>query len=103
MSKLKLSGSRILITGASSGIGEATAREAARRGADVVLVARREKELKRVAREIETETGKVPLVLVGDITNPKHRVRIVRAMDRSHLNILVNNAGITAHGRFDQT
>ena len=60
----------IVITGASSGIGEAMAREYAAMGAKVVLGARREEELERVASEIETRGGEVAYVAC-DVTKEK--------------------------------
>ena len=54
-----LNGKVVVITGASSGIGEAMAREYAKMGAKVVMGARREEELMRIAEEIEAEGGKV--------------------------------------------
>ena len=52
-----LNGKVVVVTGASSGIGEAMAREYAKMGAKVVMGARREEELKRVASEIEAAGG----------------------------------------------
>ena len=49
----------IVVTGASSGIGEAMAREYAKAGAKVMMAARREEELKRIAAEITAAGGKV--------------------------------------------
>ena len=49
----------VVVTGASSGIGEAMAREYAKMGAKVVMGARREEELRRIAWVIEAEGGKV--------------------------------------------
>ena len=57
--KNTLNGKVVVVTGASSGIGEAMAREYAKMGAKVVMAARREEELKRIASEIESEGGKV--------------------------------------------
>jgi short-subunit dehydrogenase len=62
-----LSGSVTFITGASSGIGEAVAREAARQGADVVLTARREERLRSLSAEIEA-MGRRALAVPCDVT-----------------------------------
>ena len=60
--KKYLDGKVVVVTGASSGIGEAMAREYAKMGAKVVMAARREDELKRIAQEIADAGGKVALV-----------------------------------------
>lgn len=77
----------VLITGASSGIGAATAREFARQGAHVVLLARRKERLETLQREIEAAGGKA-LALACDIT------------DRSSVNAAIDHA-IAAFGRLD--
>ncbi|MCR9142631.1 MAG: SDR family NAD(P)-dependent oxidoreductase [bacterium] len=96
----------VLITGASSGIGEATAYELAERGALPVLVARRADELKRVAAEIATRFPGVQTVCIAaDITRDADRRRIQEQLEKEfgRLDVLINNAGITAHGRFDES
>ncbi|HMU84034.1 MAG TPA: SDR family NAD(P)-dependent oxidoreductase [Leptospiraceae bacterium] len=101
---MNIKGKNVLITGASSGIGEAAARETARRGGIPLLVARREEELARVAREIQTESGIKAAFLVCDVSSPLDRIKIEPfARSAGGVSILINNAGITAHGRFDQT
>ena len=64
-----LAGKVALVTGASSGIGEATAREFAREWARVALLARREDRLEAVADGIRRDGGQV-MVCVGDVTDP---------------------------------
>ena len=95
----------VLITGASSGIGEASAYEAIRRGAKPILVARRRSELERVALEVKKLSGENPLIIPADVTNPSDVKLIHDETERTfgRLDVLVNNAGITAHGRFDET
>ena len=94
-----------LVTGASGGIGEATAMELALRGARPVLFARRESELRRVAEQIQKETGVAPLWLAGDVCAEKDRRALARFLHESfgRLDVLIHNAGITAHGRFDES
>ena len=101
---MRLKGKRVLVTGASSGIGEATVKELARAGAVPILVARREKELKRVQKEIEQSTPNGPYSesIAADICEPKDRKKIYNHLKKSSgLDILIHNAGITAHGLFE--
>lgn len=92
---------RALVTGASSGIGRALAIELARHGAHVVLMARREERLAEVAKEIAALNRRAVLV-AGDVTDPDARRRALDAArnELGGLDILINNAGIAAHGRF---
>jgi len=64
-----LSSTVALVTGASSGIGQATARRLAAEGATVVLVARRQDRIDRLAKEITGEGGQA-LALAADLTDP---------------------------------
>ncbi|MDF9746222.1 SDR family oxidoreductase [Natrinema salsiterrestre] len=84
------------ITGASSGIGEATAEALAVQGADVALVARRESKLESIAERIEAETEQTALVLPTDVTDSDAvRDAVERTVDTfGQLDVLVNNAGI---------
>jgi short-subunit dehydrogenase len=98
-----INGARSLVTGASGGIGRSIALELARQGSPVVLVARREDELKRVAGEIASIGGQAECI-AGDVTDQAvRRAALDRAKERfGGLDILVNNAGIGAVGRFDE-
>ena len=89
-----LAGKRIMVTGASSGIGEATARAVGRLGAEVLLVARREEELARVAAAIAAEGGTAH-VHPCDLTDPGSVDRLVASVRDAHggVDMLVNNAG----------
>ncbi len=88
-----------LVTGASSGIGAATARTLAAGGATVALLGRRADRLRTVAEEIETAGG-AALVLEADITDPEQAEaaieRVVRDLGR--LDTVVNNAGVSFVG-----
>lgn len=91
----RLEGKTALITGGNSGVGEATAILFAQEGANVLIAARREKPLKKVAEKIQEAGGSV-LALCGDISNPEDSVTLVlRAVETfGGLDILVNNAGV---------
>lgn len=86
-----------IVTGASSGIGEATARALAREGCAVALVARREQRLEGIANDIENgET----LVVPTDVTDEDAVVAMVEETreELGTIDILVNNAGISGNG-----
>ena len=89
-----IAGRTVLVTGASSGIGEATAREVARRGATVLLVARRADELGRVRAAIEAEGGRAA-AYPCDLTDLDAVDALVRQVLDEHgaVDHLVNNAG----------
>ncbi|MGN6253338.1 MAG: SDR family NAD(P)-dependent oxidoreductase [Marmoricola sp.] len=89
-----LRGRRVLITGASSGVGEATAREVARRGATVLLVARRADRLERVVAEIRGEGGQA-YGLPCDLTDAAATDALIERAIGEHggVDLLVNNAG----------
>jgi len=96
-----IKGSRILITGASQGIGLALAELAARRGGRVLAAARQEPLLRELAERVRARGGILETV-VADVTSPEDRQHLVEAA-RQHfggLDILVNNAGIGATGHF---
>src|SRR5262249_35378539 len=96
-----IAGSRILITGASQGIGKALAETAARQGGKVVATARALGLLQELAEPLRKE-GLAIETVQGDVTNPEDRQRMVQtAVDRfGGLDILINNAGIGATGHF---
>ncbi len=66
---LGLAGKRAIVTGGSLGIGKAIARELAREGADVAVVARTKEQLEATARELAAETGRRVIPLVADVTS----------------------------------
>ena len=89
-----LHGRRVMVTGASSGIGEATALACAARGAEVLLVARRADELRRVAVEI-TGLGGTAHCYPCDLTSGEAIDDLVKVVLAEHggVDYLVNNAG----------
>ncbi len=101
MARREIGGSRALVTGSSAGIGRAIARELAKQGADLFLVARREERLRELADELRG-LGRRCEFLAGDITEASTRqAAIDAAVERlGGLDILVNNAGVGAMGPF---
>lgn len=90
-----LDGAVALVTGASSGIGEATAKLLAARGAAVALVARRKERLVKLAAEIEAKGGRA-LIIPADIGIQAESIATVaQTVDEfGRLDILINNAGL---------
>lgn len=84
-----------MITGASSGIGEAAAREFARQGAVVVIVSERAKELNAVAQSIRDAGGRATAFVV-DLSQPEQVQGVIARVEAQvgPLDVLVNNAGI---------
>lgn len=96
----KLEGKVAIITGASSGIGEATAIALAAEGAKVVIAARRVERLEAVAKQIIDHGGQA-LSIVSDITDEAQNVIQKAHTEFGHIDILVNNAGISFPGRIE--
>jgi uncharacterized protein len=88
-------GQRALVTGASSGIGAAFARELARRGTDLVLVARSHDKLTALADELSASFGVATEVAVADLAKPNAAIELAAELRGRGLqiDILVNNAG----------
>ena len=84
-----------LITGASSGIGEALARELARQGVFVILAARRVQLCKKIAREISDAGGRAVAVRM-DVARAEKTVKQIQMLDRQHggIDLVVANAGV---------
>jgi len=100
-----LNGKVVLITGASSGIGAAVAREASSRGYALALTARRADRLDRLAAELRGRDGAEALVLADDLTDPDTPGRLIAAtLERfGGLDVLVNNAGFGMPSLFGDT
>jgi short-subunit dehydrogenase len=99
-----LAESRIVITGASSGIGRELALALARRGARLLLSARRVELLASLADECRRFGAQVEF-LAGDVTDGTYRAGLIdrAAISFSGLDVLVNNAGVSAHGPFAES
>jgi short-subunit dehydrogenase len=100
---------KIIITGASSGLGEGTARHLAARGHKLALLARRRDRLDQLATELATSPGGKPLVDELDVTEfPRVRETILRVAESlGGLDIVIANAGVAAttpagKGHFDE-
>ena len=93
-----------LVTGASSGIGEALARRLARDGRHLVLVARRGDRLEALARELTDVHGVAAHVIAKDLVEPGAARELLDDVGRRGLTVdwLVNNAGFGTVGLFDR-
>ncbi|MDY6777033.1 MAG: SDR family oxidoreductase [Candidatus Nanohaloarchaea archaeon] len=96
----EIEGRAALITGASSGIGRATAEKLASHGVDVALAARSENKLARLAADIQDEYGVETLAVPTDVTEVGEVETMVEETVSTfgHLDIVVNNAGLTWSG-----
>ncbi len=94
-----------LVTGASSGIGAALARELAGRGYATILSARREDQLRALAGEISADHGTRSEVVVADLATDAGLKKLTDAVDGLGLNveILINNAGFGGFGQAHET
>lgn len=90
-----------LITGASTGIGAAYAERFARRGHDLVLVARDKEKLEALANRLRQENGVAVDVLPADLTQTRDLAVVeTRLREDTQIGILINNAGIAQSGSF---
>uniref|UniRef100_A0A182R0E5 Ketoreductase domain-containing protein n=1 Tax=Anopheles farauti TaxID=69004 RepID=A0A182R0E5_9DIPT len=102
---MDFTGKVVLITGASSGIGAATAKYFANLGATCVLAARNEAKLAEVRKECASLGGKVePLTVVADVTKQTDLERLIKVIIAKYgrLNVLVNNAGKGCSGTIEE-
>lgn len=92
-----------LVTGASSGIGAALARELARHGHDLVLSARSLAPMQALAEELRG-LGAAATIITADLAAPDGAAKLVAELEASGLDIevLINNAGLGAMGRFER-
>ena len=101
MARRRLAGLRVLVTGASQGIGRGLAIVAARKGCRIIAAARSESLLAELAAAVRAAGGTIETV-VADVTKPEDRAAMVAAAEKSFggLDVLINNAGIGATGHF---
>ncbi|SEN69805.1 SDR family oxidoreductase [Paenibacillus sp. OK076] len=94
-----------LVTGASSGIGEAYARELAARGSHVIVVARSKDKLELLAKDLKATYGVNTYPLVSDLSKLGAAEELAEKVKELGLkvNILINNAGFGTDGRFEET
>ena len=99
---MELKGAVAVVTGASAGIGEAAAVAFAKRGATVVLAARRLERLESLAERIERAGGRA-LALRCDVSDHEQLTRLEGVVREAYAgtDILINNAGIPGGGRFE--
>ena len=99
-----LAGRRILVTGASGGIGQSIAEQAAAKGAKVALAARSADKLAEIVGRIRASGGMAEAI-VTDITSREGRSRLLASIAErwGGVDILVNNAGIGSFGHFAES
>lgn len=100
--RFPLTGKVVLVTGASSGIGEALSHELSRRGCRVILAARRVDELKRVAADIDrgrdASTTKICRLDVGDLERIDAKADELWSLYDDGIDVVIHNAGVTHRG-----
>ena len=92
---LHVEGKVVILTGASSGIGEATAKELANKGAKVILAARREERLKELQSTIEKQGG-AAVYKVTNVASQEEMEELARFAIETYgqIDVLINNAGL---------
>ena len=98
-----IAGKVVVITGASSGLGEATARHLSAEGATVVLGARRTERIQALADELNHNGGKA-LALQTDVTDADQVKHLVEAAVQTygHIDVMLNNAGLMPHSPLER-
>lgn len=103
---MSFAGKVVLITGASSGIGAATAKHLAALGASLALTGRNQENLQRIATECLAQRKiPKPLVIIGELTNEADTQNVLDSTIKHYgkLDVLVNNAGILETGSIEST
>lgn len=91
-----------LITGASGGLGLEFAKIFAKENYNLVLVARSADKLKEIKKELEEAFKINVLVITQDLSENNAAETLFKTLENKEINVLINNAGFTTHGRFDQ-
>ena len=93
----------VIITGASSGIGEATAIKFSKKGANVVLVARRKEKLLEVQKKLSNFSG-LSLVCQCDVSDKEQVNQMSKKVvnEFGRVDVLVNNAGFVIYGKVNE-
>ena len=91
-----------LVTGASSGIGREIARELAKKGYDLILVARSRDKMVSLAKELIKFNVKVRII-VTDLSKEEHCIKLYERTKKYNIDILINDAGYGVFGRFTDT
>ena len=94
---MNFTGSKILILGASGGIGSAVARQLAQQGAELILVGRQRDQLNRLAAEVLVPGCKVA-VITGDVATDPLSIAKESIAVAGHIDILINSAGVQTFG-----
>lgn len=97
-----IKGKVIVITGASSGLGEATAKRLSEEGASIVLAARRTKRIEKLAADIKEKGGKV-LAITTDVTDVEQVRKLVNkaVSEFGRIDVMINNAGLMQQSPLD--
>ena len=96
---LGLQGKKVLVTGASKGIGAATAHLLSAEGCDVVIVSRSQEQLQKTAERIAADTGRSVAASAADLSRPEGVSSIIEQWD--DIDVLINNAGAIPGGRLE--
>lgn len=91
---------RAVVTGASQGIGKAMAKDLARMGHNLILVARRKAILEELAAQLEREHAVVVEVFACDLADAAQRIELIAHLREREVSIIVNSAGIASFGPF---
>lgn len=92
-----------LITGASSGIGKELAEGFARRGFNLILVARREEKLQEIRKELTEKYGVKIRVICCDVSVKEECLKLYETVKPVKPDVVINNAGFGLFGKFDET